>query len=225
MHCWSCVAVLLLLTAIGAAAQTPLAPPGSKPLPNSELERESPVFRRWIANPPDLLYDIENGQAFPTRLGIGIAFTPSRSGEIAYSATLQDIVLGGTRLSLSGDFWRSGTSNQQWGANARYYILPLGSYFNIAPQFGYRNLVIDGITRNGLEAGAKFLFALSPRAADIAFIPSWVTPDEGGAITRLLLEFGYSLNPRLRLTTTVQWVNSSIRTDTSFGVNLELIGF
>lgn len=216
----------MLLGAAGAAwADETVQPPAAKPMSREDLQRGSPTLRRWISDPPDLLNDIENGQAFPTRLGIGLVFTPSRSGEAAYTVSLQDVVLGGTRLSFSGDFTRSGTSNQAWGAEARYYVAPLGSYLNVAPQVGYRNIVIDGTTRNGLEAGAKFLFALAPRAADIAVSQSWVLPDRGGSIGRTVLEVGYTLSPVLRLTAVVQWINSSLRSDTSFGVNFELIGF
>ncbi len=218
------ISLLLSLGLAGPLLAQPVPVEGSRPITQNDLERASPTLRRWLANPPDLLEDIENGQAFPTRLGIGISLAGGRS-EAEYSLTLQDVVLGGTRASFSADFYRSGVTNQQWGANARYYIAPLGSYFNVAPLVGYRSLVIDGNARNGAELGAKLLFALSPRAADIAVSQSWVLPAQGPEIGRTLLEFGYTLSPIVRLTAVIQLINSNLRQETSFGMNLELIGF
>lgn len=207
------------------------SPLGAEPVPqksvtlDQDLEQASPVLRRWLERPPDLLSDIENDQAFPTRLGVGIGVATSRRSEVEYLVSLQDVVLARTRLSLSSDFLQGNADNQQWGANARYYLAPLGSYWNLAAQAGYRSLQIEGNSRSGAEVGAKLLFALAPRAADIALSQSWVLSTEGDSVGRTLLEFGYTLSPALRVTAVIHWVNSTIRRDTSFGLNVELISF
>lgn len=214
---------LWLLATTGVCAQ-PEAPP-EKPSARFALESASPVLRRWINQPPDLLEDIENGQAFPTRLGIGIALVSSRGNEAEYQVSLQDVVLANTRVSLSSDFSYRGGANQQWGADARYYLAPLGSYINFAPQVGYRSLLIDGNYRAGTELGGKLLFALAPRAADIAVSQSWILAGMGEELGRTVLEFGYSLSPTLRINAAIELINSSLRKDTSFGLRLELISF
>jgi len=193
--------------------------------PAAELEAGSPVLRRWLSGPPDLLNDIENSQAFPTRLGFGAALLASNGNELQVQVSLQDVVLGGTHLSLSSDYSRSNDSNQQWGASVRYYVAPLGSYFNFAPQVGYRGLLIDGTLRSGTEVGGKLLFALAPRAADISVSQSWVLSEVGDSIGRTVLEFGYSLSPLWRVTAVVELVNSSLRKDTGFGLRIELTSF
>jgi hypothetical protein len=188
---------------------------------------DSPVLRRWLQNPPDLLDDIENNQAFPTRLGIGIGLATSRNNDFEYQISLQDVVLAKTRFSFSADYSVGSTSasNQQWGTTTRYYLAPLGAYFNFAPQLGYRSLVIDGNAWQGIEAGGRVVLALAPRAADISIGQSWVFASEGDSIGRTLLEFGYSLSPTLRLTAAIELVNSTLRKDTNFGVKVELTSF
>jgi len=195
--------------------------------PTLPSQPDSPVLRRWLQHPPDLLDDIENNQAFPTRLGIGIGLATSRNNDFEYQISLQDVVLASTRFSFSADYsvGSSSVSNKQWGTAARYYIAPLGAYFNVAPQIGYRSLVFDANARQGLEFGGKILLTLAPRAADIAITQSWVFASEGDSIGRTVLEFGYNLSPVLRLTTAIELVNSTLRKDTNFGVKVELTSF
>lgn len=195
--------------------------------PSLPSQPDSPVLRRWLQRPPDLLDDIENNQAFPTRLGIGLGLATSRNNDFEYHISLQDVVLANTRFSFSTDYsvGSSSASNQQWGTAARYYVAPLGAYFNIAPQIGYRSLVIDANARQGLEVGTKVLLALAPRAADISIAQSWILASEGDSIGRTVLEFGYNLSPALRLSAAVELVNSTLRKDTNFGVKVELTSF
>lgn len=195
--------------------------------PTLPSQPDSPVLRRWLQHPPDLLDDIENNQAFPTRLGIGLGLATSRNNDFEYQISLQDVVLAKTRLSFSSDYsvGSSSASNQQWGTAARYYLIPLGAYFNVAPQVGYRSLIIDANARQGIEVGTKVVLALAPRAADIAITQSWVLASEGDSVGRTVLEFGYNLSPALRLTAAVELVNSTLRKDTNFGVKVELTSF
>ncbi|WP_287128378.1 hypothetical protein [Candidatus Cyanaurora vandensis] len=190
---------------------------------DKELVRTSPVLKRWLTSPPDLLNEIDNTPAFPARLQLILATVPSRSGDTEWSASLQDIFIANGPVSLSTEYGQSlYTDNRQWGAHARFYLLPLGSQLNIAPVVGYRSLVVDGLAFRGPELGTRWVLT-APQAADISFSQSLVLSEQGLPVGRIQLSFGYAISPLLRLSAQVQWQNSALRYDTSYGFSLEVI--
>ncbi len=189
---------------------------------DQKLIQSSPVLRRWLAQPPDVLQEIDQTPAFPTRLQLTLFTIPSRGGDTEWSAAFQDIFLAQSSVSVSTEYSQSTrTENRQWGTQARVYLLPLGSHLNIAPVMGYRTLIVDGWSFQGPEIGTRFVIA-SPQAADISFTQSF-TLDEVTTVGRSQLAMGYALSPSIRISAQVQWQNSPIRWDTAYGFSLELV--
>ncbi len=222
----------LCLTALcGAAAAWGQEQPNPLPYSNRAVDlqldqsliRSSPVLRRWLQRPPDLLQEIDNTPAVPTRLQLTVSTVPSRGGDTEWGASLQDLYVAGSRVSLSTEYAQSFVSqNRQWGAHARVYLFPLGSQLNVAPVVGYRHLVIDGLTFQGPEVGTRFVLA-SPQAADISLLQSFVLNYAGPPVGRTVLSLGYALSPLIRISALIQWQNSLVRQDTTYGIGLELV--
>ncbi len=186
--------------------------------------RSSPVLQRWLDQPPDVLHEIDSTPSFPTRLSLAFLTTPSRDGDNTWQASVQDIFVADSSLSLSTEYGQSFTTdNRQWGASARVYLLPLGSHLNVAPVFGYHQVVVDGLTFQGPEVGTRWVLA-APQAADISFVQTFVLSERGGTVGRSQLAFSYALSPLLRLSMQFQWQNSTVRWDQSYGLALELVG-
>jgi hypothetical protein len=178
-------------------------------------------LKRWLKNPPDLLHEIDTTPAFPTRFQLFVSSVPSRAGDTEWNASLQDVFIASSSVSLSTEYTQSlNTENRQWGVLTRVYLLPLGSHLNIAPVFGYRKLLIDGVSLAGTEIGTRFVIA-APLAADLSLSQSLVLAETPVGRTQLAL--GYAISPGLRLSAQILWQNSVIRQDTSYGFGLEVV--
>jgi len=189
------------------------------------LIRTSPVLKRWLENPPDLLQEIDRTPSFPARLQLAYSTVPSRQGDQEWSATLEDVFIAQSSLSLTTEYSQAFyTENRHWGASARIYLLPLGSELNVAPILGYHQVVVDGLTFQGPELGSRWVLA-APQAADLSFTQSLILSERGLPVGRLQLSVGYAISPLLRLSATIQWQNSSLRYDTSYGFGLELVRY
>jgi hypothetical protein len=201
-------------------APTPTKPTKPLDLPPEVIE-DSPVLQRWMQEIPNVLSDINKDPSFRTRFRLGYAhFSEEGAG---WLVGIEDFRVAQSRFTVSGDYQASFDRDQQsWGVDARYYVRPLGRYFNLAPIVGYRRLENDRDKAEGLHFGLRFLFVLSRTgAADIAFTPSWILPgreDEAGLTT---LSFGYAVTKNLRLSTEFQKQNTRRSKDSRIGIIFE----
>jgi hypothetical protein len=69
-----------------------------------DLLQRSPVLKRWLDSPPDVLNDIENTPAFPTKFKIGVANVPSRENDYELALGAEDIFLGKSGFTLSAEY-------------------------------------------------------------------------------------------------------------------------
>lgn len=202
-----------------APAEAPTEAPKENP---SDLDK-SPVYQKWRQQVPNVLADIKNDPSFRTRVRLGLSYFPSTFDSLGWNAGVEDIFLGKTPLTLSGDYQATFTGDRKaGGAELRYYLLPLGSYFNITPVVGYRYLETPRYSTDGLNVGVKAQLVLSRTGgADIAFSQTWVAPRQSEEVGLTKLSFGYALTKSLRLSTDIEKQNSKYKKDTRFGLSLE----
>lgn len=183
-----------------------------------QILENSPVLRRWLQNPPNLLEEIRNTPVLPTRLQAG--FESSSHWRIS----LQDLRLA-ERLTLSGDYRQSSEYPEvrQYGSEMRYFLAPMGSPFNLAPQLGYRALEQKNRSLSGVSYGAFAVLALAPGAADLTGSYSWVAPQEKGQATLAEITAAYAISPSFRLSARYSLRNSTLAQESSFGFGLEWI--
>ena len=184
---------------------------------NPELIEESPVLQRWLQDVPNVLEDIQYDPSFRTRVRLG--YQPDAEGLMI---GIEDIFVGRTGLTLSADYQSTFDGDRSLGgANLHYYLLPLGSYFNIAPVLGYRYLENNDYSTDGVNVGARIRLTLSRTgAADIVITQSFISPggEEAGLFN---LSFGYAVTSNVRLSTDFQQLNSREDHESQFGIGLE----
>lgn len=188
-----------------------------------KIIENSPVLQRWQRQIPNVLEDIQNDPSFRTRLRFGYAQFPSSGQAGGVAVGVEDVFLGQTRLTLSGDYQTAWNGDRSaYGAEIRYYLRPLGRYVNLAPVVGYRHLETTGQSTEGLKVGARFVFALSRSgAADLALQQSWISPGSSEEVGITNLSVGYALNSRWRISTDIEKQNSRFEKDSRVGVMLE----
>jgi hypothetical protein len=196
--------------------------PAEQPRRPDVLET-SPVFQQWNKEVPNVLESIRRDPAFRTRARLGLSYFPTTFDSLGWNVGIEDIFIGKTGLTVSGDYQATFTGDRKaGGAELRYYLLPLGGYFNIAPVFGYRYLETPRYITDGLNVGAKFQAVLSRTgAADISFTQTWVDPRQSEEVGISKFSFGYALTRNLRLSTDIEKQNSKKKKDTRFGISLE----
>ncbi len=206
----------------GAIASSPPAAPSSE-IDAPVIESGSPLLQRWLKGVPDVLDDIRRDPSFRTRLRVGYSYFPSSDKAGGMNVGLEDLFIGRTGLTLSGDYYSSFNGKREaWGADLRYYVLPLGGYVNVAPVMGYRYLETNRYTTDGLNVGLRVLLVPTRTgAADISLTQTWVNPRTGDEVGLTTLSFGYALTRHLRLSTDLQKQNSRYRKDSRVGVSLE----
>ncbi len=186
----------------------------------------SPTLQRWLEDIPDVADEIRHRPSFRTRLRAGYAQFPS-SGQIGgFGAAVEDVfVVPGTGLTASADYSRSWNGDREsYGGEARYYLLPLGGYVNIAPTVGYRSLSTPAYQTDGLDVGLRLMLVPSRGGgADLALSQRWVAPGSEGEVGITSLAIGYAVTPQLRLGTDFQLQNSRFGQDSRFGLLLELL--
>lgn len=187
-----------------------------------EILENSPTLQKWLQEIPNVLEEIKTDPSFRTRLRLGYTQFPSSGDAGGLTVGVKDIFLGKTHLTLSGDYQTSFDDRNSGGADLRYYVLPLGSYVNIAPVVGYRYLGTQNYSTDGVNVGATLILALSrDGAADITLTQSFIAPgsaDEAGIST---LSVGYAVTENLRLSTDIQKENSRAKKDSSVSILLE----
>jgi hypothetical protein len=146
------------------AAETPAA---ASPSDFLDLEpgvlENSPVLQDWLQEVPDIADEIRNSPSFRTRLRLGYAQFPS-SGQIGgFNVGIEDVfVIPDVGLTVSGDYARSWNGQREsYGAEVRYYVLPLGGYVNLTPTVGYRSLTTPQYQTDGVNVGFRVMFVPS----------------------------------------------------------------
>ncbi|NUN66301.1 hypothetical protein HCU40_16475 [Pseudanabaena biceps] len=197
----------------------------SRRLNDLEIDRQviesSPVLRRWLDNAPNLLDDIYHSPSFDAKLRVGIT---SRNNSLGIEAGVEDLFLGQSPLTVSGGFQSELSGREsEIQANLRYYVLPLGSYWNIAPVIGYRQLnQSDRPQISGLDIGLQGILVLSPQSSDIRLSHTFTSPQGNLELSTTTLSTSYALTNNLRLGTKIEWRRSPLVYDSRVGFLLEL---
>jgi len=187
-----------------------------------EIMKTSPVLQRWQKQVPNLLEEIKNDPSFRTRIRLGYNQFPSSNNTSGLGIGIEDLFIGKSSLTLSGDYETSFNNRQSGGVNANYYLLPLGSYLNIAPVMGYRYIQTNDYHTQGINVGAKIMLALSRSgAADLSFSQSFISPGSDNEVGISTLCVGYALTKSLRISTDLQQQNSRAQKDNRVGIYLE----
>jgi hypothetical protein len=206
--------------------------PETQPAPNNnnstidispEIINGSPVLQKWLKGIPDVMNDIKTEPSFRTRVKVGYSQYPSTNQASGFHLAVDDVFFGRTGLSASANYNSSSTGNRTaYGADAQYYLLPLGRYLNVTPLVGFRHLETDKYKRDGLNLGVKLMLAASRGGgADLALSQSWVdfgSQTETGLTT---LSVGYALTEHLRLSTEIQQQNAKENYDSRIGFGVE----
>lgn len=188
-----------------------------------EIIEHSPVLQRWLKKVPNVLDEIRHDPSFRTRVRVGYSQFPSTGQAAGFNVGVEDVFIGSTGLTVSGDYQRSFNGKREsYGTDVRYYVLPLGSYVNFAPQVGYRNLTTGNFSTDGVNVGARLMLALSRTgAADVSLTQSFVSPGSRDEVGITTLSFGYAVTHNLRVSTDIQKQNSREEKDSRVGIVLE----
>ncbi len=187
-----------------------------------EIIESSPTLQRWQQEIPDLIEDIKHDPSFRTRIRLGYNQFPSTSNQGGLGIGIEDLFIGQSPLTFNGSYETSFRDRQSVGANLTYYLLPLGSYVNIAPLVGYRYIQTQDYHTQGVNVGGKIVLPLSRSgAADVSFTGSFISPGSDNEVGILNLSVGYAVTHNLRLATDLQQQNSRAQKDNRVGVYLE----
>jgi hypothetical protein len=214
------------------ASPKPIAqnPPPSAPPPNTdridlspEIINGSPVLQKWMKEIPDVLDDINRDPSFRTRVKVGYSQYPSAGQTGGFHLAVEDMFFGRSGLSASANY--NATFNgvrSNYGADAQYYLLPLGGYINITPLVGFRHLQTDKYNRDGLNLGLKLMLVPSRGGgADISLSQSWVGLGGNTETGLTTLSVGYALTNHLRISTDIQQQNAKENYDSRVGIGVE----
>jgi hypothetical protein len=185
---------------------------------------DSSVLRQWLNEVPDIAQEIRHDPSFRTRLRVGYANFPSNGQISGFQAGVEDVFLWpGTGLTASADYHRSGNGQREaYGAEARYYLLPLGGYVNVAPSLGYRSLSAPGYRTDGLDLGLRLMVIPSRGgAADLSLSQHWVAPGTEGEVGLTRFNLGYAVTHQLRLGSDLEFQNSRFGQESRWGLSLE----
>ncbi len=190
---------------------------------NPEIINGSPVLQKWLKAIPDVGRDIQTDPSFRTRVKIGYSQYPSTGQSGGFHLAIDDIFFGQSGLSASANYNAASTGKRNaYGADAQYYLLPLGGYFNITPLLGWRHLETDKYSRDGLNLGVKLMLVPSRGGgADISVSQSWVGFGGSNETGLTTLSVGYALTNNLRLSTDIQQQNAKENYDSRIGFGVE----
>ncbi|MDB9527818.1 hypothetical protein PN498_17620 [Oscillatoria sp. CS-180] len=174
------------------------------------IVESSPVLQRWLEEIPDIATDIQHDPAFRTRLRLGYAEFPSDGGTGGLYVGVQDIFVGQTPLTLSAEYSISNDGDLELvGADAQYYLLPMGWYGNVAPVVGYRSVNTPNFNSDGINLGLRIVLIPSRTgAADLSITQSWVAPGTDEELGLTTFSAGYAIAEDLRVGTDIQTQNA-----------------
>ena len=187
--------------------------------------QESPTLQRWLKEVPDVLEDIRHDPSFRTRLRLGFITFPSTDNAAGINLGIEDIFIGRTGLTIGADYQSAFNGDRNAvGADLHYFLLPLGSYINVAPLLGYRYVQSNDFNTDGLHVGLRLMLAFSRTGAgDISLSQSFISPGGSEEVGITSLSVGYGVTSKLRLSTDLEWQNSIEDNDRRAGINLELL--
>jgi hypothetical protein len=185
----------------------------------------SPTLQRWLDQIPDVADEIRHRPSFRPRIRASYAQFPSTAQVSGFGVAIDDVFVASTGLTVSADYSRSWNSQREsYGAEARYYLLPLGGYVNVAPTLGYRSLSTPIYQTDGLDVGLRLVLVPSRGGgADLALSQRWVAPGTEAEVGITGLAIGYAVTRQLRLGTDFQLQNSRFGQDSRVGLSLELL--
>ncbi|MGD1931636.1 MAG: hypothetical protein ACFB12_22275 [Leptolyngbyaceae cyanobacterium] len=212
-------------TAVSAPVLTAVSPPplaAAENLPASDepavavdpaIIESSPVLQRWLEEVPDIAIDIQHDPAFRTRVRLGYAEFPSADNTGGVYIGVQDVFVGQTPLTLSAEYAINRRGDRQLiGADAQYYLLPLGWYGNVAPVVGYRSIETSTFDSDGVNLGFRIILVPSRGgAADLSFTQSWVAPGTNQEVGLSTFSAGYAIAEDIRIGTDIQTQNAGDR--------------
>ncbi|WP_254563373.1 hypothetical protein [Oscillatoria sp. HE19RPO] len=209
-------------------AQFDDSPLDSEPLNSQSLDLSpeiiegSPVLQRWLEEVPNVLEEIHNDPSFRTRVRVGYAQVTSDDDGSGVNVGVEDIFIGDTGLTVSGDYFAGSGGFSGGGAQLRYYVLPLGGYFNLAPVVGYRHIEGESYSTSGVELGGRAMLVLSRTGgADLSVGYSVVGIGGDQTVGLGTLAVGYAITPQFRLSTDIRRHDADGDNDTRFGIALE----
>jgi hypothetical protein len=188
-----------------------------------EIINSSPVLKKWLKNIPDVMSEIQTDPSFRTRFKVGYSQFPSAGQSGGFHLAVDDLFFGRSGLSASANYnFVSNGNRNAYGADAQYYLLPLGGYLNITPLVGFRHLQTDKYSRDGLNLGIKLMLVPSRGGgADIALSQSWVGLGSSTETGLTTLSIGYAITNHLRLSTDIQQQNARENYDSRVGLGVE----
>lgn len=200
--------------------------------PNSSVQRVdvdpaiiegSPVLQRWLEEVPNLAVDIHHDPAFRTRVRVGYVEFPASDNTGGIYLGVQDVFVGRTPLTLSAEYATNSQGDRQIiGADAQYYLLPLGWYGNIAPVVGYRDIQTSEFESDGVNVGLRVIIIPSRTGtADLSVTQSWVAPGTSREVGLTTFAGGYAIAEDLRIGTDIQIQNTRGRQESRVGILLE----
>jgi hypothetical protein len=183
----------------------------------------SPVLQRWLEEVPDVSVDIQHDPAFRPRLRVGYAQHPSTDNHGGFYIGVQDVFIGRTPLALSAEYSTDGPGDRELiGADASYYLLPLGWYGNVAPVLGYRSINNSTFDSDGINVGLRIILVPSRTGAvDLALTQSWVSPGTEEEVGLTTFSAGYAIADDIRLGTDIQTQNTRDRQESRISLLLE----
>ncbi len=183
--------------------------------------QDSPVLQRWLNQPPDLLQDIYHTPTFSPKLRAGVI---ARDNRLGLDVGIEDLFLGASPITLSGSYQTLfPTPESSFDLKARYYVLPLGSYWNIAPQVGYRQFnSFEQRSLSGLEVGLQGMLVLSPRSADLRLSHGFTNFATDSELSVTALSASYALGRHVWLGSKIEWRRSPLQSDSRVGITLEI---
>lgn len=188
-----------------------------------ETIEDSPVLQEWLEEIPDVLEEIKFDPSFRTRLRLGFTTFPSSDDAAGLNVEVKDLFIKRTGLTLSADYQTAFNGDRNAaGLDLHYFILPLGSYVNFAPQIGYRYVQSNDFSTDGVRLGLRLILALSRTGGgDISISQSIVNLGGSEEVGITSLSVGYALTPNFRLSGDIERQNSIEDGDSRFGLNLE----
>lgn len=196
---------------------------------DQDVIKNSPIIQEWIKKIPDVGAKIRHQPSFPTLFRWGYSQFPSNNHSGGFFIGVEDVFVGNTPLTFSADYTTDLSDHPKGkrlsvGGTFQYYVLPLGSYVNIAPMMGYKYIATNGYHSDGINVGVKVKLALSPQgAADISLMQSFVAPTSDNEVGITEIRAGYAINKHLRLSSGISWQNSVKQEDSQVNIGLEWI--
>ncbi|EAM50804.1 hypothetical protein WH8501_19685 [Crocosphaera watsonii WH 8501] len=224
LKAFSCVIILTAFSKIAVPVYSQTTDSSSEnplDLP-PEIINNSPVLQRWMKKVPNVLEEINHDPSFRTRIGIGYAEFPSTQHDGGINISVNDIFIGRTGLTISGDYETSFGKRDAGGVNLQYYVLPLGYYVNVAPVVGYRSISTNNYSEDGVNIGGKIIFPLSRSGtADLSFSQTFISPGDDDEVGVTNVSFGYAITKQIRLATEIEKQNSRVKKDSQFSIIIE----